>query len=83
MRRSLEVGGHVADRKKKLMGMDELVNIDAMKKLADSEQGEQITDAILDGVADVAKKFTPDEIDVAINQAKEKADDAIGHRPGA
>ena len=49
---------------------------DALK----SEQAEGISDSVLDGVADFAKKVLPDEQDGMIDDARKNVDGAIGNQ---
>lgn len=69
------------------MGIDDLVNKgkdlyeqnkDKIEDALNSEQAEQISDKVFDGAADLAKKVTPDNMDGAIDDLRNKADDAVG-----
>lgn len=69
------------------MGIDDLVNKgkdlyeqnkDKIEDALNSEHAEQISDKVFDGAADLAKKVTPDNMDGAIDDLRNKADDAVG-----
>ncbi|MBG0718422.1 hypothetical protein G3N18_10160 [Microbacterium sp. 2C] len=44
----------------------------------DSPQAEQVSDSVLDSVADFAKKILPDEYDAKIDEVRNHVDGAIG-----
>lgn len=69
------------------MGIEDLVNQgkklfeqnqDKIQAALKSEQAEQISDTILDGAAQAAKKVTGGKFDSQIDQARDGADKAIG-----
>ncbi|WP_029145652.1 antitoxin [Microbacterium luticocti] len=69
------------------MGFDDIVNkgkelFEQNKERIDdalhSEQAESISDKVLDGAADLAKKVAPDSVDGKIDELRDKADGAIG-----
>jgi phage terminase small subunit len=55
---------------------------DQVKKLANSEQGEKVTDKLLDTVSDIASKRTGGKHDAQIDQARKAADKALGREEG-
>lgn len=66
---SKKAGDFVAENKDKI---DEVLN---------SEQAEDISDKILDGVSDAAKKVLPDEHDAKIDDVRDNLDGKIGTEP--
>ena len=56
-------------------------NKDKIQEVLKSEQAEDISDKVLDGVADAAKKVTPDEHDAKVDDVREHIDKAIGTEP--
>jgi hypothetical protein len=56
-------------------------NKDAINDALNSEQAEDISDKVLDGVAEAAKKVTPDEHDAKVDDVREHIDKAIGTEP--
>ncbi|HEX6365593.1 MAG TPA: hypothetical protein VF000_05560 [Agromyces sp.] len=56
-------------------------NKDKINEALNSEQAEDISDKILDGVADAAKKVTPDEHDAKIDDVRGNIDKKIGTEP--
>lgn len=52
-------------------------NRDRIDSALKSEKAEEISDRILDGASDAAKKVAPDHAD-KIDQARDRADGAIG-----
>ena len=56
-------------------------NKDKINEALNSEQAEDISDKILDGVADAAKKVTPDEHDAKIEDVRDNIDKKIGTEP--
>lgn len=70
------------------MGIDDLVNQgkelfeqnkDKIEGLLKSEQAEDISDKVLDGAADFAKKVAPDQFDGTIDDVRKNVDGAIGN----
>jgi len=69
------------------MGIDDLVNQgkelfeqnkDKIGDLLKSEQVEGISDKVLDGAADFAKKLAPDQFDGTIDDVRKNIDGAVG-----
>jgi len=69
------------------MGIDDLVNKgkelfeqnkDKVGEALKSDQAESISDKILDGAADLAKKVLPDEHDAKIDEIRDNVDKNIG-----
>ncbi|GAT73796.1 hypothetical protein [Microbacterium hydrocarbonoxydans] len=69
------------------MGIEDLVNKgkdvfeqnkDKIEEAVKSEQAEEISDKVLDGVADFAKKIAPGAAD-KIDEIREGADGAVGN----
>jgi hypothetical protein len=56
-------------------------NKDKINEALNSEQAEDISDKVLDGVAEAAKKVTPDEHDAKIDEVRENMDTKIGNEP--
>jgi hypothetical protein len=56
----------------------EFLNDDKVKDALKSEQAEDISDKILDGVADAAQKLTGSKFDEQIENAREQADKRVG-----
>ena len=56
-------------------------NKDKINEALNSEQAEDISYKILDGVAGAAKKVTPDEHDAKIDDVRESIDKKIGTEP--
>ena len=56
-------------------------NKDKINEALNSEQAEDISDKVLDGVAEAAKKVTPDEHDAKIDEVRENMDKKIGNEP--
>jgi hypothetical protein len=70
-----------------MAGLDDITNkakefleSDSVKKALKSEQAEDISDKLLDGVADAAKKVTGGKFDEQIEGARKKADGAVGDK---
>jgi hypothetical protein len=70
-----------------MAGLDDIANkakefleSDSVKKALKSEQAEDISDKLLDGVADAAKKVTGGKFDEQIEGARKKADGAVGDK---
>lgn len=70
------------------MGIDDLVNKgkelfeqnkDKIGEVLNSEQLEGISDKVLDGAADLAKKILPDEHDAKIDGIRENIDKGLGN----
>ncbi|HET6673186.1 MAG TPA: hypothetical protein VFG92_07400 [Agromyces sp.] len=53
-------------------------NKDKIDEALNSEQAEDISDKILDGVTDAAKKVLPDEHDAKIDDVRDNLDGKIG-----
>ena len=69
------------------MGIDDLVNKgkelfeqnkDKIDEALHSQQAEDISDKVLDGASDLAKKVAPDQFDGTIDDVRANADKAIG-----
>ncbi len=69
------------------MGIDDIVNKgkelfeqnkDKIDDLLHSEQAEDISDKVLDGAADLAKKVTPDQFDGTVDDVRANIDKAVG-----
>jgi uncharacterized protein (DUF1778 family) len=56
-------------------------NKDKINEALNSEQAEEISDKILDAVSDAAKKVTPDEHDVKVDEVRAHVDKSIGTEP--
>ncbi|WP_173921447.1 Rv0909 family putative TA system antitoxin [Agromyces sp. Marseille-P2726] len=56
-------------------------NKDKINEALNSEQAEDISDKILDGVAGAAKKVAPDEHDAKIDEVRDNIDKKIGTEP--
>ena len=70
------------------MGLDDLVNKgkdlyeqnkDKVDEALHSDQAEQVSDNVLGGVADFAKKILPDSVDGKIDEVRDNNDGAIGN----
>ncbi|WP_417563770.1 hypothetical protein [Microbacterium sp.] len=70
------------------MGIDDMVNQgkefleqnkDKIDDALHSDQAEGISDKILDGAADLAKKIAPDSVDGKIDELRNQADGAVGN----
>lgn len=57
----------------------EFLDSDAVQNALKSEQAEDISDKLLDGVADVANKVTGGKFEDQIDGARDAADGAIGN----
>ncbi|QAY60244.1 hypothetical protein ET475_09750 [Microbacterium protaetiae] len=71
------------------MGIDDIVNKgkelfeenkDKIDAALHSEQAEDISDKVLDGAADFAKKVAPDSADAKIDEFRNQADGAVGNQ---
>lgn len=56
----------------------EFLDSDAVKDALNSEQAEDISDKLLDGVADAANKVTGGKFEGQIDGARDAADKAVG-----
>ena len=56
-------------------------NKDQINEALNSEQAEDISDKVLDAVADAAKKVTPDEHDAKVDDVRANIDKTIGTEP--
>ncbi|RZS64794.1 antitoxin protein of toxin-antitoxin system [Agromyces ramosus] len=56
-------------------------NKDTINEALNSEQAEDISDKVLDGIAEAAKKVTPDEHDAKVDDVRDKIDTSIGTEP--
>ncbi|GGI46336.1 prolyl oligopeptidase PreP (S9A serine peptidase family) [Agromyces flavus] len=56
-------------------------NKDQINEALNSEQAEDISDKVLDAVADAAKKVTPDEHDAKVDEVRANIDKTIGTEP--
>jgi hypothetical protein len=70
-----------------MAGLDDITNkakefleSDSVKKALKSEQAEDISDKLLDGVADAAKNVTGGKFDEQIEGARKAADKAVGDK---
>lgn len=70
------------------MGIDDIVNQgkqlfeqhkDTINEALKSEQAEDISDKVLDGAADLAKKVAPDQFHGAVDDVRKNVDGAIGN----
>lgn len=70
------------------MGIDDVVNKgkelfegakDKLNDAVGSDKVEEISDQVLDGAADLAKKVTPDQHDATVDDIRNKVDGAIGN----
>ncbi|HLT67205.1 MAG TPA: hypothetical protein VKZ73_04970 [Microbacterium sp.] len=70
------------------MGLDDLINKgkeafeqnkEKISEALHSEQAEGISDKVLDGAADLAKKVAPDSVDAKIDDLRDKADGHLGN----
>ncbi|OCG74674.1 hypothetical protein [Microbacterium sediminis] len=71
------------------MGLDDLVNKgkelfeqnkDKVQDALNSEQAEGVSDKVLDGVSDFAKKVLPDSVDSKVDEVRANLDDKIGNQ---
>ncbi|MBN9155024.1 MAG: antitoxin [Microbacterium sp.] len=69
------------------MGIEDIVNQgkglfeqnkDKIDELLHSEQAEDISDKVLDGAADLAKKVAPDQFDGPVDDIRGNIDKAVG-----
>ena len=69
------------------MGIEDLVNKgkelfeenkEKIDGLLHSQQAEDISDKVLDGAADLAKKVTPDQFDGTVDDVRGNLDKAVG-----
>ncbi|WP_404430761.1 hypothetical protein LG299_12640 [Microbacterium lacus] len=58
------------------MGIEDLIG--QGKNFLNSDQGEDISDNVLDAGANLAKQLAPDELDAKIDDVRERIDGAIG-----
>lgn len=70
----------------KIVGLDDvtkkaqdLLNDNKVKDALKSEKAEDVSDKLLDGVAGAANKVTGGKFEEQINEAKNKADEAVGN----
>jgi prolyl oligopeptidase PreP (S9A serine peptidase family) len=56
-------------------------NKDKIDEVLNSEQAEDISDKVLDAVADTAKKVLPDEHDAKVDDVRANLDTKIGTEP--
>lgn len=66
--------GNVVNKGKELFEQ----NKDKIEEAVKSEQAEEVSDKVLDGVADFAKKIAPGAAD-KIDEIREQADKAVGN----
>lgn len=57
----------------------DLLNDNKVKDALKSEKAEEVSDKLLDGVAKAANKVTGGKFEEQINDAKDKADKAVGN----
>lgn len=71
-----------------MSGFDDLVeqgkklyadNEDAIKGAMKSEQAEQVSDTVLDGAADLAKKIVPEQFHGTVDDVRKNIDGAVGN----
>jgi len=71
------------------MGLDDLVNKgkelfeqnkDKVQDALNSEQAEDVSDKVLDGVSDFAKKVLPDSVDSKVDEVRANLDGKIGNQ---
>jgi len=71
------------------MGLDDLVNKgkelfeqnkEKVQDALNSEQAEGVSDKVLDGVSDFAKKVLPDSVDSKVDEVRANLDDKIGNQ---
>lgn len=71
------------------MGLDDLVNKgkelfeqnkEKVQDALNSEQAEGVSDKVLDGVSDFAKKVLPDSVDSKVDEVRANFDDKIGNQ---
>ncbi|WP_127794743.1 Rv0909 family putative TA system antitoxin [Agromyces sp. LHK192] len=55
-------------------------NKDKIQEVLKSEQAEDISDKVLDGIGEAVKKITPDEHDGMIDDVKGNIDKSIGNQ---
>ena len=69
------------------MGIDDLINQgkdlyeqhkDTIGEALKSDQAEGISDTVLDGAADAAKKVAPDQFDGTVDDVRANVDKAVG-----
>ena len=69
------------------MGIDDIVGKgkelfegakDKVEEVLGSDKLEEVSDKVLDGAADVAKKIAPDEYDAKIDEVRGHVDGAVG-----
>lgn len=70
------------------MGFDDIVSkgkelldqgMDKVEDTFGKDKVEEVSDQVLDGASDLAKKVAPDAADGTIDQVRDAADGAIGH----
>lgn len=70
------------------MGIDDIVdkgkeflegNKDKIGEALKSEQAEEVSDNVLDSVADFAKKIAPDSMDAKIDEVRDNIDKSVGN----
>lgn len=71
------------------MGLDDLVNKgkelfeqnkEKVQDALNSEQAEGVSDKVLDGVSDFAKKVLPDSVDSKVDEVRANLDGKIGNQ---
>lgn len=72
------------------MGVDDIVNKgkeffegakDKMNETFGADKVEQVSDSVLDGASDLAKKVVPDEHHGTVDDVRDNVDGAIGEEP--
>ncbi|PZU46561.1 MAG: hypothetical protein DI566_06905 [Microbacterium sp.] len=70
------------------MGIDDLVNQgkefleqnkDKIEETLGSEQGEGVSDSVLDAAADFVKKIAPDSVDAQVDSIRDTIDSKLGN----
>ncbi|KZE93253.1 MULTISPECIES: Rv0909 family putative TA system antitoxin [unclassified Agromyces] len=56
-------------------------NKDKINEALNSQQAEDVSDKVLDAVAEAAKKVTPDEHDAKVDEVRANLDKSIGTEP--
>lgn len=56
-------------------------NKDKITEALNSQQAEDVSDKVLDAVAEAAKKVTPDEHDAKVDEVRANLDKSIGTEP--
>jgi phage terminase small subunit len=82
------IRGTLISKNGELMGIDDLINQgkdlfeqnkDKINDALKSEQAEDISDKVLDGASDFAKKVAPDQFDAQIDGVRDNIDKSVGN----